>query len=88
MVFYQQFSRTIRTIIALPFIVLIRSYQIFISPLLGMRCRFYPSCSQYALEAIKLHGLLIGLWLITKRLIKCHPACQGGYDPVPKKEKV
>ncbi|WP_208123290.1 membrane protein insertion efficiency factor YidD [Facilibium subflavum] len=66
----------------------IRLYQIFISPMLGRRCRFYPSCSQYGLEAIKLHGIWIGLWLLAKRLVKCHPGCKGGFDPVPEKKKV
>lgn len=88
MALYQRISRKIRLIIALPFIVLIRFYQIAISPYLGPRCRFYPTCSQYALEAIKWHGLVFGLWLMTKRLLKCHPACKGGYDPVPTKEQV
>lgn len=88
MAVYQRISKTIRLAFAIPFIFLIRFYQVAISPFLGTRCRFYPTCSQYALEAIKLHGLLIGLWLMTKRLLKCHPACQGGHDPVPKKEKV
>lgn len=88
MALYQRISRKIRVIVAFPFIVLIRFYQIAISPYLGPRCRFYPTCSQYALEAIKLHGLVFGLWLMTKRLLKCHPACKGGYDPVPTKEKV
>ncbi|MFZ9035823.1 MAG: membrane protein insertion efficiency factor YidD [Francisellaceae bacterium] len=82
---YQSVFEKIRLICLFPFIFLIRSYQILISPFLGTRCRFYPSCSQYALEAIKLHGLRIGLWLMVKRLVKCHPGCQGGYDPVPKK---
>lgn len=86
---YQRISKTVCLAVTFPFIFLIRFYQIAISPFLIVRhCRFYPSCSQYALDAIKLHALPIGLWLTTKRLLKCHPACQGGYDPVPKKEKV
>ena len=88
MAVHKSIFEAIRLVVVLLFILFIRLYQIFLSPFLGQRCRFYPSCSQYTLEAIKLHGLLIGLWLMTKRLLKCHPACEGGYDPVPKKEKV
>ncbi len=60
----------------------IRIYQFTISPLLGNCCRFYPSCSNYALEAIEKHGWK-GLWLTLKRLCKCHPFHPGGVDPVP-----
>lgn len=62
---------------------LIRGYQRAISPLLGPRCRFYPSCSQYAFEALETHGLLKGLWLALRRLARCHPLNPGGFDPVP-----
>ncbi|MCE2573020.1 membrane protein insertion efficiency factor YidD [Motilimonas eburnea] len=72
---------------AWPVIVLIKTYQILISPLLGPRCRFHPTCSHYAIEAIKTHGLVKGCWLAGKRLIKCHPLNPGGYDPVPKPNK-
>jgi putative membrane protein insertion efficiency factor len=58
-------------------------YQRFISPLLGQRCRFAPSCSQYAVEALRVHGALRGLWLAVARLARCHPFNPGGYDPVP-----
>ncbi len=61
-----------------------RFYQLIISPLLGPRCRFYPSCSYYAVEAIETHGALKGSLLTLKRLSKCHPFCEGGLDPVPK----
>ncbi len=61
----------------------IRFYQVLISPILGPRCRFTPTCSHYAIEAIKLHGILKGCWLAGSRLIKCHPFNEGGYDPVP-----
>ena len=62
---------------------LIRGYQLTLSPLLGPRCRFYPSCSHYACEALKQHGLLGGSWLTLRRLGRCHPFCTGGFDPVP-----
>lgn len=62
---------------------LIRFYQLAISPLLGARCRFTPSCSHYAIAAIQRFGLLRGSWLAVRRLLKCHPLHPGGYDPVP-----
>ncbi|MEE4216168.1 MAG: membrane protein insertion efficiency factor YidD [Xanthomonadales bacterium] len=62
---------------------LIRSYQVLISPYLGDHCRFTPSCSAYAMEAVKKHGALRGGWLAIKRIGRCHPFCDGGYDPVP-----
>ena len=63
--------------------ILIRGYQLAISPLLGPRCRFYPSCSHYAMEAIEIHGALRGSWLTVKRIARCHPLNDGGFDPVP-----
>jgi putative membrane protein insertion efficiency factor len=62
---------------------LIRFYQLLISPLLGPRCRFHPSCSQYALEAIDRHGPVKGGWLALRRIARCHPLNPGGHDPVP-----
>jgi putative membrane protein insertion efficiency factor len=62
---------------------LIRGYQLAISPFLGPRCRFYPSCSHYAIEAIETHGALSGVWLTIKRISRCHPWHEGGFDPVP-----
>ncbi len=64
-------------------IVLIRGYQWFVSPVLGNHCRFYPSCSQYAREAIEVHGAWRGGWLALRRLARCHPWHPGGVDPVP-----
>ncbi|MBL0178753.1 MAG: membrane protein insertion efficiency factor YidD [Gemmatimonadetes bacterium] len=63
--------------------LLIRGYQRFISPALPPACRFAPSCSQYALEAVRRHGALAGGWLAIKRVARCHPWHPGGYDPVP-----
>jgi len=62
---------------------LIRIYQYCISPLLGPRCRFYPTCSCYADEALQLHGALRGSYLAARRILRCHPWHSGGYDPVP-----
>ncbi len=63
---------------------LIRAYQRYISPLKGApTCRFYPSCSQYAYEALGKHGALKGTWLAVRRVLRCHPFHPGGYDPVP-----
>jgi len=66
-------------------LIFIRAYRYFISPLLGPRCRFYPSCSSYAEEAIKVHGAVKGGWLATKRICRCHPFNEGGLDPVPER---
>ncbi|MCY4360431.1 membrane protein insertion efficiency factor YidD [Candidatus Synechococcus spongiarum] len=66
-----------------PLIGLIGLYQRFVSPLLGPRCRFSPSCSAYAMEALDRHGLWRGGWLSVWRLLRCHPCTAGGYDPVP-----
>jgi uncharacterized protein len=65
-------------------VLLIRIYQYTVSPLLGPRCRFYPSCSQYALEAVQQHGALKGAWLALVRLLRCQPFHPGGFDPVPR----
>lgn len=65
-------------------VFLIRCYRWVISPLLGQNCRFHPSCSQYALEAVQSFGVLRGSWLALKRLGRCHPWHPGGFDPPPK----
>jgi uncharacterized protein len=64
---------------------IIRIYQLTLSPLFGPHCRFYPSCSCYARSAIERHGVFQGSWLSLKRLLRCHPFADGGYDPVPDK---
>jgi putative membrane protein insertion efficiency factor len=61
----------------------IRLYRIALSPLLGAHCRFHPSCSAYAEEAIRRHGAIRGLWLGIRRVLRCHPFHEGGFDPVP-----
>jgi len=64
-------------------VLLIKLYKLLISPVLPNACRFYPTCSQYAIEALTKHGLLKGGFLSIKRILRCHPLCDGGYDPVP-----
>ncbi|WP_343584419.1 membrane protein insertion efficiency factor YidD [Herbaspirillum sp.] len=66
-----------------PLLLLLRAYKLGVSPFLGQNCRFYPSCSDYAAEAVRLHGALKGSFLAGKRLCKCHPWHPGGLDPVP-----
>jgi putative membrane protein insertion efficiency factor len=75
--------KTIFKILALPFIGLIKLYQLIISPWLGPSCRFTPTCSQYGLEAFKKYGVFKGFWLTAKRIARCHPWGGHGYDPVP-----
>ena len=65
------------------FIFLVRGYQVVLSPLLPAACRYYPSCSAYAIEALERHGAWHGGWLTLRRLARCHPFRAGGYDPVP-----
>lgn len=64
-------------------VLAIRGYQLGLSPMLGMHCRFAPSCSSYAQEAIERYGSLRGGWLALRRIARCHPFTPGGYDPVP-----
>lgn len=64
-------------------VTLLRWYQVIISPFFGNNCRFMPSCSSYAIEAVNEHGVLRGLWLALRRLSRCHPWHEGGIDPVP-----
>ena len=71
-----------RTIVA-GLVLLVRGYQKLISPLIGPHCRFAPTCSQYAIEALAQHGVVRGLGLAVRRILRCHPFAEGGLDPVP-----
>jgi putative membrane protein insertion efficiency factor len=64
-------------------ILFVRGYQVALSPLLPSSCRYYPSCSAYAIEALERHGAMRGSWLAARRIARCHPFRPGGYDPVP-----
>ncbi|WP_367924590.1 membrane protein insertion efficiency factor YidD [uncultured Ruthenibacterium sp.] len=69
------------------FILPIKGYKKFISPLLGNNCRFYPTCSEYTMQAIEIHGVVKGILLGAWRILRCNPFCKGGIDPVPPKGK-
>ncbi|WP_040473789.1 membrane protein insertion efficiency factor YidD [Flavobacterium frigoris] len=73
-------------ILIFPFLVLVRLYQLIISPLTPASCRFEPTCSSYMVEALKVHGLFYGGFLGLKRIVSCNPWGKTGYDPVPKKK--
>jgi putative membrane protein insertion efficiency factor len=75
--------KSLLKILAFPFIVLIKLYQWIVSPWLGPKCRFTPTCSQYGLEAFKKYGLFKGFWLTVRRISRCRPGGGHGYDPVP-----
>lgn len=79
--------KILKKIIRFPFIALIRIYQYVISPILPNSCRYDPTCSQYAIEAIEEWGIFKGTWMGMKRISRCHPWGGAGYDPVPKKKK-
>ena len=81
--FWKRSLNASKRLFALPLIGLVRFYQLCISPLTPPSCRFTPTCSQYALEALRKHGPLKGLWLAVRRLSRCHPWGGSGYDPVP-----
>ena len=76
----------LRALLSLPrqlLIALVRGYRFFLSPWLGSSCRFEPTCSAYALQALQQHGAAAGSYLTLRRLARCHPWCEGGHDPVP-----
>lgn len=75
--------RRVTVVLAWSLMLLIRLYQLVLSPLLGPSCRFAPTCSTYALQALQQYGILRGSWLAVRRISRCHPGNPGGYDPVP-----
>jgi len=77
----------LRKILTYPFIILIKAYQLLISPILPSTCRYNPTCSHYSIEALQKHGLIKGTWLAIKRISSCNPWGGSGYDPVPEKEE-
>jgi putative membrane protein insertion efficiency factor len=76
----------LQKILIAPFVLVIRFYKIIISPILPAACRYEPTCSTYALEALKMHGLFYGSYLAAKRIISCNPWGGSGYDPVPSRK--
>lgn len=76
-------ARAVERAVAAPLLALIWIYRRFVSPALPPACRYYPSCADYAGQALRLHGPLAGGWLAARRLLRCHPFCEGGPDPVP-----
>tara|TARA_B110000093_G_scaffold66932_1_gene72700 strand:+ start:79 stop:342 length:264 start_codon:yes stop_codon:yes gene_type:complete len=86
---FQKKNRTlilVKNILIAPFVFVIRCYQRLISPLFAPTCRYTPSCSNYALQALEVHGVLIGGWLSLKRIARCAPWGSHGHDPVPPKK--
>ena len=77
------FTKSITVII----VGIIKLYQVVISPVMGPSCRHYPTCSQYSIESVKTHGVIRGLYLALRRILRCRPGGTHGYDPVPKREK-
>jgi putative membrane protein insertion efficiency factor len=78
-----KFFGLIKKVLSEIFVLIVRFYQIFISPLFPQTCRFYPTCSHYTIEALQKHGFIKGLYLGGKRILKCNPLHPGGHDPVP-----
>ncbi len=64
-------------------VVLVKAYRYLVSPMLGVNCRYLPSCSEFAIEALEKHGVTKGVWLAARRVLRCHPWHAGGHDPVP-----
>ncbi|MGV1008649.1 MAG: membrane protein insertion efficiency factor YidD [Dermatophilaceae bacterium] len=79
-------SRTLTQVLAVPLVWAVRLYQLVLSPMLAQQCRFYPSCSAYAVTALTRFGVFRGSWLVVRRLARCHPWNPGGVDHVPPKE--
>lgn len=74
---------TLSRLLTWPLIAGVYAYRVTLAPLMGGQCRFQPTCSQYALDALRQRGPFVGSWLTLRRLARCHPLCKGGYDPVP-----
>lgn len=81
--FWQTLLHAVKRLLTLPLLLLVRFYQLCISPLKPPSCRFTPTCSQYAIEALRKYGPIKGLYLTIRRLLRCHPWGGSGYDPVP-----
>ncbi len=79
--------RSLGRLLALPMLGLVWLYRLAISPWLGNNCRYEPSCSEYAMDALRIHGAFRGSWLAAKRIGRCHPWGGSGYDPVPEKRE-
>ena len=79
-------ATAVSKVLAYPLILLVRFYRVALSPWLGTNCRFDPTCSSYAIEALRAHGVFRGTWLAAKRIGRCHPWGGSGYDPVPNSE--
>ena len=77
---------SLKNILIFPFVLVVRFYQVAISPYTPSSCRYDPTCSQYTIEALRKRGLITGLWLSLKRIFTCHPWGGSGYDPVPNKK--
>jgi len=73
----------VRMMMARILIYIVKAYQLVLSPFFGQQCRFYPTCSQYAVEALQKHGAITGSYYTVHRLLRCHPWCDGGHDPIP-----
>jgi putative membrane protein insertion efficiency factor len=81
-----RFIKILKRILIIIMIIPVKIYQLMISPLMPASCRHIPTCSQYAIDAIKIHGVFAGTWLAVKRVLRCHPWGTHGYDPVPPKK--
>jgi putative membrane protein insertion efficiency factor len=81
--YWKKLKKIIKSILIAPFVLIIKCYQLCISPLTPPTCRYTPTCSRYSLEALKKHGPVKGLWLAIKRIVSCNPWGGSGYDPVP-----
>ena len=81
------YKLTVKRVLILPFLFIVRFYQVAISPFTPATCRFEPTCSHYAIESLKIHGLFYGSFLAAKRILSCHPWGKSGYDPVPTSQK-